>query len=95
MIERDNLIGDAAVLKQITRVDLTGLEPADLNGELPVVSKEVQRDLMPDLKATGGYVVDKVEGLAITTDGTAYVVTDNDGTDDSSGETLFWNFNIE
>ncbi|MDP0927265.1 esterase-like activity of phytase family protein [Paracoccus onubensis] len=94
VIERDNLIGEAAALKQITRVDLAGLEPAPLGGDLPVVSKEVLRDLIPDLQATGGYVVDKVEGLAITSEGTAYVATDNDGTDDSSGETLFWSFDL-
>jgi alkaline phosphatase len=46
-------------------------------------------DLMDDLKATGGYVVDKVEGFAIDKNGDAYAVTDNDGVDDSSGETLF------
>ena len=35
------------------------------------------------------YVLDKVEGFAIDRNGDAYVVTDNDGVDDSSGETLF------
>ena len=45
---------------------------------------------MPDLTATGGYVLDKVEGLAIMTDGTAFVSTDNDGVDDHSGETMFF-----
>ena len=55
-----------------------------------MVSKTEVRDLIPDLKATGGYVLDKVEGLAIASDGTAWVVTDNDGVDDSSGETMFF-----
>ena len=54
----------------------------------------VVRDLIPDLKAAGGYVVDKVEGMAIAPDGTVHVVTDNDGTDDSSGETLYWTFKL-
>ena len=89
LIERDNQIGGAARVKLITRVSLDGLEPAPLGGDLPVVEKEIVRDLIPDLQATGGYVVDKVEGLAFGPDGTAYVVTDNDGVDDSSGETLF------
>jgi hypothetical protein len=44
---------------------------------------------MPLLASTGGYVVDKPEGLAIAEDGRAWLVTDNDGVDDSSGETLF------
>ncbi|RIX98748.1 esterase-like activity of phytase family protein [Aureimonas flava] len=91
LIERDNLIGDAARVKQVTRVSLADLVPAPLGGELPTVGKAVVRDLLPDLKGqTAGYVVDKVEGLAIDGDGTAFVVTDNDGVDGSSGETLFF-----
>ncbi|TFL19734.1 esterase-like activity of phytase family protein [Jannaschia formosa] len=94
LIERDNLIGEAARLKQITRVSLDGLDFVPLGETPPVATKEVVRDLLPDLRATGGYVVDKVEGLAITPEGTAYVVTDNDGVDDSSGETLFFSFDL-
>jgi DNA-binding beta-propeller fold protein YncE len=90
LIERDNQLGEAAAVKQITRVALDGLEFAGL-GETPqVATKEVVRDLLPDLRATGGYVLDKVEGLAIAPDGTAWVVTDNDGVDDHSGETMFF-----
>ena len=66
--------------------------PAAPGSELPVVTKTEVRDLIPDLKGWGGYVVDKVEGLAITADGTFWVSTDNDGTDDSSGETFLWSF---
>lgn len=59
---------------------------------LPLVEKTLVRDLIPDLKgATNGYVVDKVEGFAIDAAGDAFVVTDNDGVDDSSGETIFLN----
>ncbi|OJG00209.1 esterase-like activity of phytase family protein [Pararhizobium antarcticum] len=90
VIERDNLIGDAARLKKIYRVALAELKPAKLGADLPVVKKEEVRDLLPDLKKTGGYVVDKVEGFAIDAAGIGYVVTDNDGVDDSSGETLFF-----
>ncbi|PJE38189.1 alkaline phosphatase [Pseudooceanicola lipolyticus] len=90
LVERDNQIGDAAKIKQITRVALSEMQPAPLDGELKVVTKEVVRDLIPDLAANAGYVVDKVEGLAIATDGTVFVSTDNDGVDDSSGETFFW-----
>ncbi|WP_313522453.1 esterase-like activity of phytase family protein [Shinella sp.] len=90
IIERDNLIGQAANLKKLYRVALADLKPAKLGGELPVVKKEEVRDLIPDLKATNGYVVDKVEGFAIDAAGNGFVVTDNDGVDDSSGETLFF-----
>lgn len=90
IIERDNLIGTEAKLKSIQSVSLDAFKPAKLDGELPLVEKTLVRDLVPDLKAaTNGYVVDKVEGFTIDANGDAYVVTDNDGVDDSSGETLF------
>jgi hypothetical protein len=95
LIERDNQLDDKAEIKHITRVPISDLEPAELGGDLPTVSKEVVRDLIPDLEANNGYVVDKVESLAIDTDGTAYVITDNDGVDDSSGETFFWTFALD
>lgn len=90
VIERDNQIGEAAVTKKVYRVSVDQLKPTKLGEQLPVVKKELVRDLIPDLKSTGGYVLDKVEGFAITKDGTAYVSTDNDGVDDHSGETMFF-----
>ncbi|MDV6318235.1 esterase-like activity of phytase family protein [Chromohalobacter sp. HP20-39] len=90
LIERDNGIGIQARVKQLTRVALDGLESAPLGGELPVVEKHVVRDLLPDLASYNGFVVDKVEGLAISEQDRAWLVTDNDGVDDSSGETFFW-----
>lgn len=90
LIERDNQLGDKAVTKLITRVPASEMVPAPLGGDLPVVTREVVRDLIPDLTATGGFVLDKVEGLAIAADGTAWVSTDNDGVDDHSGETMFF-----
>ena len=35
-------------------------------------------------------MLDKVEGFTIDASGEAFVVTDNDGVNDSNGETLFW-----
>ena len=90
IVERDNQHDFRAVTKKVYRVPLSEMVPAPLGGELPVVSKELVRDLLPDLTSTGGYVLDKVEGLAILSDGTAFVSTDNDGVDDSSGETMFF-----
>lgn len=90
VIERDNLIGDKAKVKRLYSVSLDAFKPVKLGEDLPVVEKTLVRDLVPDLKsATNGYVVDKVEGFTIDSAGDAYVVTDNDGVDDSSGETLF------
>ncbi|TCL01332.1 phytase-like protein with esterase activity [Shimia isoporae] len=96
IVERDNQHDFRAVTKKIYRIPTSEMVPAPLGGELPVVTKTLVRDLLPDLTATGGYVLDKVEGLAIFEDGTAYMVTDNDGVDDHSGETMFVNLgNIE
>ena len=89
IVERDNQIGAAAKLKALYRVPVAELQPAALGGELPVVSKELVHDFIPDLKSTGGYVVDKIEGFAIDAAGNGFAVTDNDGVDDSNGETLF------
>ncbi|WP_417770233.1 esterase-like activity of phytase family protein [Stappia sp.] len=90
IIERDNQIGDNAKLKKLFRVAVSELVPAPLGGDLPTVTKEEVRDFIPDLKATGGYVVDKIEGFTVDASGTGYAVTDNDGVDDSNGETLFF-----
>lgn len=90
IVERDNQIGANAVTKKLYRVPLSEMTPAVLGGDLPVVSKEEVRDLLPDLQSFNGYVQDKVEGFAIDAAGVGYLVTDNDGVDDHSGETIFW-----
>lgn len=90
IIERDNQIAGNAKLKALYRVPVAELAGVELGGELPVVGKEQVRDLIPDLGSLNGYVVDKVESFAVDADGVGYVITDNDGVDDSSGETYFW-----
>lgn len=90
-IERDNQHDDRAVTKQITRVPMAAMDQMVALGETPaVLEPEVVVDLLPHLTSTGGYVLDKVEGLAIAEDGTMWVSTDNDGVDDHSGETMFF-----
>lgn len=91
LIERDNQIGGDAAVKRIYRIAIDQLQAAPLGGDLPLVSKELVRDLIPDLENWNGYVVDKVEGLTVSQDGNIWLITDNDGVDDSSGETFFWN----
>ena len=89
IVERDNLIGEAARRSALMRRHRR-LQAGQAGGELPVVTKTLVRDLLPDLEsATNGYVVDKVEGFTIDPSGIAFVVTDNDGVNDLSGETLF------
>jgi len=90
IVERDNQVSEAARVKKLYRVPAAQMQPAPLGGPLPVVTKELVRDLLPDLAVLNGYAMDKIEGFAIDAAGTGFVVTDNDGVDDSSGETLFW-----
>ena len=91
IVERDNQHDFRAVTKKVYRIPASEMVPAALGGTLPVVSKEEVRDLIPDLTSTGGYVLDKVEGLAILpSTGEAFISTDNDGVDDASGETMFF-----
>ncbi len=92
VIERDNQAGPDAVIKKIYKFSVAGLKPLSdpavgTTPTFPVVTKSLVRDLVPDLKATGGLILEKIEGLAVTRRGTAYVVNDNDGVDDSNGET--------
>ncbi len=90
ILERDNQVSETARVKKLYRVPVAQMQPAPLGGPLPVVTKELVRDLLPDLAVLNGYAMDKIEGFAIDAAGTGFVVTDNDGVDDSSGETLFW-----
>ena len=89
ILERDNQIAEAAKIKKLYKIAVSELQPAKLGTALPVVKKELVRDLLPDLRSLHGFVVDKVEGFTVDAAGDAYIVTDNDGVDDSSGETLF------
>ncbi|UJW73308.1 esterase-like activity of phytase family protein [Rhizobium sp. SL42] len=96
IVERDNQVGDNAKLKKLYMVAIADLKPAKLGEKLPVVAKQEAHDFLPDLKAaTNGYVVDKLEGFTFDAAGNAFAVTDNDGVDDSSGETLFWQVNLK
>ncbi|SUB02851.1 Uncharacterized protein conserved in bacteria [Pannonibacter phragmitetus] len=87
VLERDNQGGEFAAIKQVTVIDLAGIEPVALGGTLPVVEKTVKLDLIPALASTKGWLLDKPEGFAVTADGRMILVTDNDGVDDAPGET--------
>jgi hypothetical protein len=90
IIERDNQVAGAATTKKLYRIKAADMVPAELGGALPVVTKELVRDFLPDLAMLNGYAAEKIEGFAIDAAGTGFVVTDNDGVADNSGETLFW-----
>jgi hypothetical protein len=78
-IERDNLTGEYAQFKSLTRASLS-------SGPITRAAKTTF-DLLPSMRATHGWITDKPEGLAIARDGRVYVVTDNDGVEDWTGET--------
>ena len=86
VLERDNRSGPTAEVKRIYTVDLARAAGA---GPLPRLTKTLAVDLLPALRASNGWVQEKVEGLAVGGDGRTYLVTDNDGVEDATGETLF------
>jgi hypothetical protein len=87
VVERDNQAGEDARIKKIYKFDIGGIAPQPQGGVFPIVEKHLVRDLMPDLQAPNGSVIEKVEGHAILANRDNIIVTDNDGTDGSNGET--------
>merc|ERR1712226_1360484 len=86
VLERDNQGGLDAAVKRVYPVDLT-----KYRGEGEIVEKELVVDLLPILEeATQGIVPEKIEGLAYTSAG-VFLINDNDGVDDNTGETNLWN----
>jgi hypothetical protein len=89
VIERDNLFGDKS-LKTLRAFSVAGLVPAAVGAsQVPVVTKRMLRDLVPDLQKPRGIVLDKVESFAVDAAGNAFAITDNDGVDGTNGETQF------
>ncbi|WP_327268886.1 esterase-like activity of phytase family protein [Streptomyces sp. NBC_01218] len=87
LIERDKLNGPAARIKRVYTVDLPS--SAAPVGALRVLPKTLARDVLPDLRASRGWTQEKLEGLTVGGDGQVYAVTDNDGLEDATGETVF------
>nr|MBP7522752.1 esterase-like activity of phytase family protein [Leptothrix sp. (in: b-proteobacteria)] len=81
VVERDNQAGPDARVKRLYRIDLTGVADGG------TLRKTLVRDLMADLRATHGPILEKIEGLAVLASGEVMFVTDNDGINDNSGET--------
>ena len=89
IVEHDNQANTDARIKKVYKISVDGVAfvtDEDI-ANAGVFSKTLVRDLMPDLEATGGMVLEKIESLAITEDGDLLFANDNDGVDDSSGET--------
>ena len=82
LIERDNRTGDFGVLKTLVKIRYDAADD-----RLIAASEKSVYDLRPRMVSTRGWITDKPEGVAVTEDGRTFVVTDNDGVDDSNGET--------
>tara|TARA_A100001037_G_scaffold306864_1_gene357676 strand:+ start:15403 stop:17889 length:2487 start_codon:yes stop_codon:yes gene_type:complete len=96
ILERDNQAGTDAAVKRIYATSVAGVRPRSENNrrrgfKFPVLSKVLVRDILDDLAEPNGAIIEKVEGLTILADGEVLIVTDNDGVDDSSGETQLIN----
>ncbi|NYI75749.1 esterase-like activity of phytase family protein [Nocardioides panzhihuensis] len=88
VIERDKQNGTTAAIKRVYTVEVprrgtTGLSP------VTPLRKRLAYDLLPALQRTNGWTQEKLEGVTIGGDGHAYAVTDNDGLEDATGETVF------
>ncbi len=93
VIERDKgwgpSTGPVAELKALYGVDLAGADFRPYGEALETIAKTPLRDALPDLAAASIWTAEKLEGVAVTSDGQLYICTDNDGVDGATGETLF------
>lgn len=88
VIERDKLNGPNASNKRIYTVTLDGTPGGPASAPV-MLTKTLAYDVLPDLQATKGWTQEKLEGLTIGANGHVYAITDNDGLDAATGETVF------
>lgn len=81
VLERDNQGGPDAAIKRIYQIDLSNVKANT------TIEKTLVRDLIGDLAKANGLTPEKVEGLTVTPTKEIYIINDNDGVDDNSGET--------
>ncbi len=91
VIERDDQGGTDARIKRISSFSIDGVTfvGQSQSPNFPVLSKQLEIDLIAagSYGPTGGPIPEKQEGMTVLSDGTVLIVNDNDGVDDSSGET--------
>jgi len=85
VIERDNKGGPDAAIKRLYTINLSSYTDGD------TITKTLVTDLIPTLQAAGGLTYEKIEGSAVMANGDVYIINDNDGVDDNSGETQLIN----
>lgn len=88
VVERDKLNGPAAAVKRVYAVDVPDVAVGAASATPVAVTKTLAHDVLPDLRATHGWTQEKLEGLTVGGDGTVWAITDNDGLDDATGETV-------
>ncbi len=89
VIERDNQGGPTAVVKRIYRFSVAGYSfvPISSSADPALVAKVLVNDLLDELRAPRGRVIEKVEGLTVDAAGQTFLNTDNDAED---GESQFF-----
>lgn len=90
VLERDNQGGPDGRIKEIRSFPISGVTFRPQGERFDVITRAQQklvRDLVPAILSTKGYLIEKVEGMAITKRGEVIINTDNDGVEDHSGET--------
>jgi len=87
VIERDNQGNTDARIKHVYAFSVADVVFRPEGELFDTLSKKMVRDLIPDLERTGGLVLEKIESLAVTRRGDLLFANDNDGVDDSNGET--------
>lgn len=87
VIERDNQGNTDARIKRVYAFSVSDMVFHPEGESFETLSKVLVRDLLPDLKAAGGMVLEKIESLAVTGKGDMLFANDNDGVSSSNGET--------
>jgi hypothetical protein len=92
VLERDNQGNADARVKRIYTVDLATVTFRDVSqaSGFDTLVKTLEVDLLAagSYDQFAGFAPEKLEGMAVLSDGTTLVVNDNDGVEDNSGETV-------
>ena len=88
ILERDNAGGPDARNKRLYEVSIAGVTPQPQGDALPRSDEDSRPRSAPSAPGNRGWTQEKVEGVAVTKDKKLYVVTDNDGVDENTGETI-------